>query len=167
MCASISVYLTSAVPMSGARWGFPSSPVLLFLYATACGLRRTFTPSPNRASRIAFGHVKTLGVRIKLISKLYQHKRRARHPYGLQDALSTLRLSCSPPPGDSATDARLNTGGWLALTRRGLSPRKKHRAFLGAITLSAQRRRGFVRRPLPGRASGYPASHPTDPDVSD
>ena len=87
--------------------------MLLFLYAQAFRLRRTFTPSPNRASRIAFGHVKTLGVRIKLISKLYQHKRRARHPYGLQDALSTLRLSCSPPPGDSVTDARLNTGGWL------------------------------------------------------
>jgi hypothetical protein len=141
MCASISVYLTSAVLMSGARWGFPSSPVLLFLYAQAFQLRRTFTPSPNRASRIAFGHVKTLGVRIKLISKLYQHKRRARHPYGLQDALSTLRLFCSPPSSDSATDARLDTGGWPALTRRGLSPRKKHRAFLGAITTKAHRAR--------------------------
>jgi hypothetical protein len=45
-----------------------------------------------------------------------------------------IALLCSPPPGDSATDARLDMGGWLALTRRGLSPRKKHRAFLGAIT---------------------------------
>ena len=35
-------------PTSGARWGFPSSPALLFLHATACGLRRTFTPSPIR-----------------------------------------------------------------------------------------------------------------------
>ena len=32
----------------------------------------------------------------------------------------------------SATDARLDTGGWLALTRRGLSPRKMRRALLGA-----------------------------------
>ena len=40
--------------------------------------------------------VKTLGVRNKLISKLYQHFRVRDHPYGLQDSLSTLRLSCSP-----------------------------------------------------------------------
>ena len=40
--------------------------------------------------------VKTLGVRHKLGSKLYQHFRVRGHPYGLQDALSTLRPSCSP-----------------------------------------------------------------------
>jgi hypothetical protein len=34
----------------------------------------------------------------------------------------------------SATDARLDTGGWLALTRQGLSPGKHRQAFLGAIT---------------------------------
>jgi hypothetical protein len=37
---------------------------------------------------------------------------------------------------DSATGARLDTGGWLTLTRRGLSPRKICRAFPGAITTS-------------------------------
>ena len=41
-------------------------------------------------------YVKTLGVRNTLISKLYQHFRVRGHPYGLQDALSTLRPSCSP-----------------------------------------------------------------------
>ena len=46
--ASIAVYHHPAVPTSGARWGFPSSPTPLFLHATACGLRRTFTPSPIR-----------------------------------------------------------------------------------------------------------------------
>ena len=102
MCASLSVYLTSAVPMSGARWGFPSSPMLLFLYATACGLRRTFTPSPNRASRIAFGHVKTLGVRITLISKLYQHFRVRVTPTAsrmlcLRFACFVRRLPATPP----------------------------------------------------------------------
>ncbi len=40
--------------------------------------------------------VKTLGVRNKLISKLYQHFRVRGYPYGLQDSLSTLHLSCSP-----------------------------------------------------------------------
>jgi hypothetical protein len=48
ICASVSAYPTSAVPTAGARWGFPSSPTPLFLHATACGLRRTFTPSPIR-----------------------------------------------------------------------------------------------------------------------
>jgi hypothetical protein len=61
-------------------------------------------------------NVKTLGVRNKLISKLYQHFRVRGHPYGLQDSLSTLRPY-------SAMDARLDTGGWLALTRQGLSAR--------------------------------------------
>jgi hypothetical protein len=35
---------------------------------------------------------------------------------------------------DSATGATLNTGGWLALTRQGLSPCKIRQASLGAIT---------------------------------
>jgi hypothetical protein len=49
-------------------------------HARAFRLRRTSTPSPNRASRIGFGFVKTLAIRHKLTSKLYQHKRRARSP---------------------------------------------------------------------------------------
>ena len=80
-------------------------------------------------------NVKTLGVRNKLISKLYQHFRERGLPYGLQDSLCTLHLSCSPLfSSDSATDATLDTGGWLALTRQGLSPCKIRQASLGAIT---------------------------------
>lgn len=45
---------------------------------------------------VAFGSDKTLGVRISLISKLYQHFRGRDTPYGLQDSLSTLHPSCSP-----------------------------------------------------------------------
>ena len=37
---------------------------------------------------------------------------------------------------DSAMDARLDTGGWLALTRQGLSPCQRRQAYLGAITLA-------------------------------
>jgi hypothetical protein len=44
----------------------------------------------------------------------------------------------------SAMDARLDTGGWLALTRQGLSPCTIRQAFLGAITPSVQRRAGEV-----------------------
>ena len=46
--ASIAAYHYRAVPTSGVPWGFPSSLSLLFLHATACGLRRTFIPSPFR-----------------------------------------------------------------------------------------------------------------------
>jgi len=38
---------------------------------------------------------KTLGVRNKLISKLYQHFRVRGYPCGLQDSLCTLHLFCS------------------------------------------------------------------------
>jgi len=89
-------------------------------------------PRPIRMLRVGFVHVKTLAVRNNPISKLYQLFRTRGHPYGLQDSLSTLRLSCSPC--DSSTDARLDTGRWLSLARRGLSPRKIRQAFPGAIT---------------------------------
>jgi tetratricopeptide (TPR) repeat protein len=42
---------------------------------------------------------------------------------------SSLRSS------NSATGATLDTGGWLALTRQGLSPCKVHQASLGALTI--------------------------------
>jgi len=93
-------------------------------------------PHPIRMLRIGFVHVKTLAVRNKLISKLYQLFRTRGHPYGLQDSLSTLRLSCSPC--DSSTDARLDTGGWLTLIRRGLSPRKIRQASPGTITFTVR-----------------------------
>ncbi len=41
----------------------------------------------------------------------------------------------SVPFRRSATGATLNTGGWLALSRPGLSPGKMRQASLGAITL--------------------------------
>src|SRR5262252_4909072 len=48
-----------------------------------------------------------------------------------------VRQACR---SDSAMDARLDTGGWLALTRQGLSPCKRRQAYLGAITLAVSRR---------------------------
>ena len=139
--ASIAVYHYRAVPTSGVPWGFPSSLTFLFLHATACGLRRTFTPSPFWmllcCLRCTLKPSASATTHLEAVPALQG----ARRPYGLQDSLSTLRPSCSPPFGDSATDARLDTGGWLALTRRGLSPRKKRRAYLGAITFSISRAR--------------------------
>jgi hypothetical protein len=48
------------------------------------------------ASVLPSVYVKTLGIRNKLISKLYQHFRERDLPYGLQDSLPTLSPSCSP-----------------------------------------------------------------------
>ena len=81
-------------------------------------------------------NVKTLGIRNLLhISKLYQHFRVRDHPYGLQDSLCTLHLLFNDYlVAGSATGATLDTGEWLTLTRRGLSPRKICRASPGAIT---------------------------------
>ena len=68
------------------------------------------------------------------ISKLYPTFRVYGYPYGLQDSLCTLRLACSQDFTRSATDATLDTGGWLNLTRQGLAPCKAHQASLGALT---------------------------------
>jgi hypothetical protein len=109
------------LPTARSAWDIPSSSTYLFLHATAFGLRRTSTPSPFRTSRIGFGFVKALAIRNKLISKLYQLFRERGLPYGLQDLC--LRFACLVRLSlGSATDARLDTGGWLALTRQGLSP---------------------------------------------
>jgi hypothetical protein len=113
MCASLSVYLTSAVPMSGARWGFPSSPVLLFPYAQAFRLRRTLhIPAIPGALVWPSVYVKTLAIRNKLISKLYQHKRRAQSPLRPTGfsvyASSVLFASPSIPP---QTQDSIRVGG--------------------------------------------------------
>jgi hypothetical protein len=77
---------------------------------------------------VAFGGVKTLGD-LKILSKLYQHFRERDLPYGLQDSLPTLNLSCSLCNfHGSATGPRLDTGGWLALTM-GITPSLPDRDF--------------------------------------
>src|SRR3989449_10333208 len=110
----------------------------------ACHGLRTPADLRNLAKSVALmlpsGALKPSASAIAM-SKLYQHFRVRGHPYGLQDTLSTLRPSCSPCLHGSAMDARLATGGWLALTRQGLSPCKRRQAFLGAITPGLRRRR--------------------------
>ena len=92
-----------------------------------CCLRCAFKPSASATSAI---------------SKLYQHFRGHGSPYGLQDALSTLHLFCSSwlSLQDSAIGARLDTGGWLPLTRQGLSPCKRRQVCLGADNAALQAR---------------------------
>jgi hypothetical protein len=81
--------------------------------------------------------VKTLGVRNTLILKLYQHVRVRGHPYGLQDALSTLRPSCSPWLRPRLRHGRQTRYGWVAHPYpTGTFTRQDTPSFLGAITPS-------------------------------
>src|SRR6267143_3268697 len=48
------------------------------------------------------------------MSKRYQHFRVRGHPYGLQDALSTLRPSCSPGSRPRLRHGRKTRYGWVA-----------------------------------------------------
>lgn len=68
-------------------------------------------------------------------------------------ALFTL-LTVSLPFGRSAAGATLDTGGWLALTRRGLAPRKIRQASLGT---SRRRDAGYPAPPAQIPACGTPA----------
>jgi hypothetical protein len=91
-------------------------------------------PAPPRHSgwaRVAFGSVQTLGVRS-------QPCRSCTSTSGCAVTPTAYRMLClrfahlvrrawGP---DSAMDARLDTGGWLARTRQGLSPGKRRQAFL-------------------------------------
>ncbi len=79
------------------------------------------------------------------MSKLYQLS-------GHTVAPTAYRILCvrftsfvrQPDPSGSAVGATLDTGGWLALARPGLSPGKMRQAYLGAITIamSGARQRG-------------------------
>ena len=69
------------------------------------------------------------------MSTLYQHFRVRGHPYGLQDALSTLRPSCSPCVRPRLRHGRKTRYGWVASpypTRT--FTLQETPSFLGAIT---------------------------------
>jgi hypothetical protein len=55
----------------------------------------------------------------------------------------------------SAMGPTLDTGGQLTLTRRGLSPRKRRQALLGAIR---RRDAGYPAPPAQSRTCSFPAS---------
>ncbi len=93
------------------------------------------------ASVLPSVYVKTLGIRNKLISKLYQHFRERGLPYGLQDSLCTLTSPIVRGLPRSSLRSTLDTGGWLTLARRGLSPRKIRRASSRRENDQAKRRR--------------------------
>ena len=130
--ASISVCLTFMLLPVGASRGFPSSTSHLFLHATACGLRRTSTPSPIRVLLCC------LRWAIKPSASAKTKSRSCTSTSGCATTPTAYRILCLRfarlvhRSFGSATDARLDTGGWLTLTRQGLSPCKMRRALLGA-----------------------------------
>ena len=78
---------------------------------TPADLRTLATPG---ASVLPLVYVKTLGIRNKLISKLYQHFRERDLPYGLRDSLSTLSPSCSPCLAAVLRHGPKTRYGWVA-----------------------------------------------------
>ena len=124
--------LDSCFFLLGASQGFPSSTSHLFLHATACRLRRISTPLPVRVFLCC------LRWAIKPSASAKTKSRSCTSTSGCATTPTAYRILCLRfarlvhHSFGSATDARLDTGGWLTLSRRGLSPRKMRRALLGA-----------------------------------
>jgi len=94
--------------------GLPKFLTYLFLHATACGLRRIFTSLPFSDDVVLpSGPLRPSASATTPISKLYQHFRERGFPYGLQDSLSTLHLSCSPQLS-RLRHRRKTRYGWVA-----------------------------------------------------
>jgi hypothetical protein len=129
--ASRAVYQPATLPPPRRRWSLPRASASLFRPAAAWGLRRTCTSSPTRrlscrlrgaltpsasATSVCRSGTSTSGCAVPptasrmLCRRFAQRVRRVDH--------------------DSAMDARLATGGGLALTRQGRSPCKRRQAFL-------------------------------------
>ena len=142
-------------PRSSVRslWGLPSSSTYLFLYATACGLRRTsYILTHNGCFVLASGTLKPWpsATSSSRSCTSFQGARSPLRPTGFSVYASPI--SCSQRLRRcSAMDARLDTGGWLALTRPGLSPSKIRQAYLGAVTLALSR--------LPTASAPVPLPH--------
>ncbi len=94
--------------------------ILAFIRMLLFRLRCTLKPSPTSTC----------------ISKLYQLSGYAVTPTACK--ILCVRFVCLVRriSTHSATDATLDTGGWLDLTGQGLSPCKVHQASLGALTPS-------------------------------
>ena len=103
---------------------------------------------------LASVYVKTLAIRNKLISKLYQLSEHTVAPtaYRILCVRFTSFVRQHNTSG-SAVGATLDTGGWLALARPGLSPGKMRQAYLGAVTLPFTRPSGGAERRSRGSGS--------------
>ena len=115
--SQVLVYISSYMPRLENPAG-PSHPhhyrMILFR------LRRTLQPSATGTSSFR-GDTSTSGSTVSPTACM----------------ILCVRFTCfvhSLPSKSSATGATLDTGGWLTLSRQGLSPCKMHQASLGALT---------------------------------
>jgi hypothetical protein len=133
-----------------------STPLLLHARRSDPG--RPSSVSPNRRLRVGFRLVNNVATCSDAFNEAHFASGWCGHPSGLQHTLSTLHRCCSPVLADpfrnhrSASSARLDRGGGLALTPRGLSPRQKRQASLDALTTQLT---------CPARSGGYelPEAH--------
>jgi len=80
-------------------------------------------PHPLQSLRVGFWHVKTIAVCFKLLHEAVSSFGKCGLPCGLRGSLCTLQLLRPASPFyHLLTVATLGTGGWLSLTRWGLSP---------------------------------------------
>jgi hypothetical protein len=113
-----------------------STPLLL--HARRLDPGRPSSVSPNRRLRVGFRLVNNVATCSDAFNEAHFASGWCGHPSGLRHTLSTLHRCCSPVLTDpfhnhrSASSARLNKGGGLALTLRRLSPRQKRQASLDA-----------------------------------
>ena len=96
----------------------PADIHTLTLTDVSCWLRCTLKPSPSAIR----------------ISKLYQLSGHAVAPTAYRILCVRFTSFVRHQPPGSAVGATLDTGGWLALSRPGLSPGKMRQAYLGAVT---------------------------------
>ena len=135
------VCLISCIPYSQVRsawnpWGLPGSPSVSLLHAMAVDSGGPPHPRPIGCFVLASCTLKHSPSATTLSRSCASSSGRAVTP-------TAYRILCLRFPVlfafGSSTAARLDTGGWLTLTRRGLSPRKIRRAFPGAITFWVER----------------------------
>ena len=117
----------------------------MFVFSVGCLVSRqchmiSSIITSSRFLCIGFQDVNTVAVCIYAFDEAEIASGRCVRPSGLQDSLCTLHLfvhdrsSVHTSTPLSVTDATLDTGGWLTLTRLGLAPGKKRQASLGALT---------------------------------
>lgn len=117
-----------------------STPLLLHARRSDPG--RPSSVSSNRRLRVGFRLVNNVATCFGAFNEAHFASGWCGHPSGLQHTLSTLHRCCSPVLTDpfhnhrSASSARLNRGGGVALAPRGLSPQQKRQAKLDALTNS-------------------------------
>ncbi len=117
-------------------WEVPSSCMHLFMHATV--LLNSASPSHPRLYRMILCCLRQAlkpSATETMLFRSYINSQGARTP--LRPTWFSVYASSTLFAGNSthsATDATLDTGGWLDLTRQGLSPCKMHQASLGTLT---------------------------------